>query len=40
MNDLVLHAGEAKGKKAPDLSFEDVVRTLKAISAHRVLIGI
>ncbi len=40
MNDFVLLAGEAKGGKAPALSYEDVVRTMKAISAHRVLVGI
>ena len=37
VNDLVLHAQEARGKKAPDLSSEDVLNTLKAICAHRVL---
>lgn len=40
MNDLVLLAGEAKGGKSPALSYEDVVRTMKAISSHRVLVGI
>ena len=40
MNDLVLRAEETKSRKAPDLSFEDVMGTLKAISAHRVLVGI
>lgn len=40
MNDFVLLAGEAKGGKAPALSYEDVVRAMKAISAHRVLVGI
>jgi len=40
MNDFVLLAGETKGGKAPGLSYEDVVRTMKAISAHRVLVGI
>ena len=40
MNDFVLLAGEAKGEKAPGLSYEDVVRTMKAISVHRVLVGI
>jgi CBS domain-containing protein len=40
MNDVVLLAGEAKWGKAPALSYEDVVRTLKAISAHRVIVGI
>jgi CBS domain-containing protein len=40
INDFVLLAGEAKGGKAPALSYEDVVRTMKAISAHRALVGI
>jgi CBS domain-containing protein len=40
MNDFVLLAGEAKGAKAPAVSYEDVVRTMKAISAHRVLVGV
>ncbi len=40
MNDLVLNAEETKGKKVPELSYEDVMRTLRAISAHRVLVGI
>jgi len=40
MNDFVLLAGEAKGGKVPALSYEDVVRTMKTISAHRVLVGI
>ena len=40
MNDVVLLAGEAKGGKAPAVSYEDVVRTMKAISAHRALVEI
>lgn len=40
MNDFVLLAGEAKGGKSPAVSYEDIVRTMKAISAHRVLVGI
>lgn len=40
MNDFVLLAGEAKGGKAPAVSYEDVVRTMKAISSHRMLVGI
>ena len=40
MNDLVLHAGETKGKNSSDLSVENVMRALKGISAHRVLAGI
>jgi CBS domain-containing protein len=40
MNDFVLLAGEAKGAKAPAVSCEDVVQTMKAISTHRSLVGI
>jgi CBS domain-containing protein len=36
MNDFVLVAQEAKGKSVPAVSYEDVVHTMKAISAHRV----
>jgi hypothetical protein len=39
MNDFVLLAGETKGGKIPGISYEDIVRTMKAISAHRVLVG-
>lgn len=39
MNDLVLAAGEHRGRSVPDLPVEDVVKTLKAICAHRVLAG-
>jgi CBS domain-containing protein len=39
MNDFVHLAGETKGGKIPGISYEDVVRTMKAISAHRVLVG-
>ncbi len=35
MNDLALAAGEHRGRSAPELSFEDVTRTLKRICAHR-----
>jgi CBS domain-containing protein len=35
MNDVVLHAEHAHGKKAPDLTYEDVVSTFKAICEHR-----
>lgn len=35
MNDLVLKAEEAKEKKAPDLSYGDIVKTFKAICEHR-----
>jgi CBS domain-containing protein len=37
LNDLVHHAQEARGKKAPALSYEDVLNTLKEICEHRVL---
>lgn len=36
LNDVVLRAQEAKGRKAPDLSYEDAISTLKAICAHRM----
>jgi CBS domain-containing protein len=39
MNDLILLAGETKAGKAQAISCEDVARTLKAISAHRSLVG-
>jgi CBS domain-containing protein len=36
MNDVVLHAEHAaSGKKAPDLTYDDVVSTFKAICEHR-----
>lgn len=40
MNDFILLAGETKAGKAPAISYEDIARTLKAISAHRILMGI
>jgi CBS domain-containing protein len=40
MNDFILLAGETKGGKAPAISCEDVARTMKAISAHRMLAGV
>lgn len=40
MNDLVLNAEETKAKKVPELSYSDVMHTLKAISEHRVLVGL
>ena len=36
MNDLVLKADEPKEKKAPELSYGDVVNTYKSICQHRV----
>ena len=35
INDVVLHAEHAHGKKAPDLKYDDVVSTFKAICEHR-----
>jgi CBS domain-containing protein len=40
MNDLVLAAGEHRGRSAPELSIEDTMQTLKRICAHRALVGI
>jgi CBS domain-containing protein len=40
MNDIVLRAGEAKGWRAAAISCEDLVRTLKAIDTHRILVGL
>jgi len=40
MNDFVLLATDVKGLKEPAVSYKDVVRTMKAISAHRVPVGI
>lgn len=39
MNDFILLAGETKAGKAPPISSEDVAKTLKAISAHRIPVG-
>lgn len=39
MNDFLLAAQEAKGRSTPAVSYEDVVHALKAISAHRMLVG-
>lgn len=36
MNDVVLKANELKEKKAPELSYGDVVGTYKSICQHRV----
>jgi signal-transduction protein with cAMP-binding, CBS, and nucleotidyltransferase domain len=40
INDLITHAEEPQGKKTPELSYEEVMSTLKAICAHRVPIGV
>ena len=40
INDFILLAGESKCGKIAGISYEDIVRALKAISAHRVLVGI
>ena len=39
MNDFLLVAQEARGRGLPAVSYEDVVNTMKAISAHRMLVG-
>jgi CBS domain-containing protein len=39
MNDFILLAGETKAGKTPAISCEDVAKALKAISAHRILVG-
>jgi predicted transcriptional regulator len=36
LNDVVLKAEETKDKKAPELSYGDVVNTYKAICQHRL----
>ena len=35
MNDVVLYAEHAHGKQAPDLTYDDVVSTFKAMCEHR-----
>ena len=39
MNDFILLAEETKAGKPPAISCEDVARTLKGISAHRIPVG-
>jgi len=39
MNDLILAAGEHRGRSTPELSVEDVMAILKAVSTHRALAG-
>jgi predicted transcriptional regulator len=34
MNDIILRAEEAKDKKAPDISYSDVVKTYRSICEH------
>lgn len=36
INDLILAAGEHRGRSGPDLPAEDVLKTLKAVCAHRL----
>jgi CBS-domain-containing membrane protein len=36
MNDITLQANEPEGKKAPEMSFGDVMETYKAICAHPI----
>jgi len=35
INDIAIKAGEARGKAAPAISYEDALNTLKAICEHR-----
>jgi CBS domain-containing protein len=37
VNDIVLRAEEAEGKREPELSYEDAMSTFKAICEHRPL---
>ncbi len=39
MNDILLNVEGAKGKEAREVTDEDVVRVLKAISKHRMLLA-
>src|SRR5262245_9126001 len=34
LNDIVLHAEEGKGRQVPDISYDDVVSTFKAVCEH------
>jgi CBS domain-containing protein len=34
INDIVLHAEEGKGRQHPDISYDDVVSTFKAVCEH------
>jgi len=34
INDIVLRAGDAKGKRAPEIPYEDVISTFKAVCEH------
>jgi len=36
MNDVTLHAEEQAGRKAPALSFSDVMKTYKIVCAHPI----
>lgn len=38
MNDVTLHAEEEAGRKAPQLSFSDVMKTYKVLCAHPVTV--
>jgi len=37
LNDLVLQAEPIVGRKAADLSYDDVMKAMKAICGHRML---
>ncbi|MDH5496410.1 MAG: CBS domain-containing protein [Nitrospira sp.] len=39
MNDFFLAAQEARGRSIPAVAYEDVVHTMKTMSAHRILVG-
>jgi len=39
LNDFLLAAQETRGRSNPAVSYEDVVHTMTAISAHRMLLG-
>lgn len=39
MNDVALRAEEQAGRKAPELSFSDVMKTYKVVCAHPVPVG-
>jgi CBS-domain-containing membrane protein len=40
LNDIVLRAEEARGKHVPAISYDEAMRTLKAICEHRATTGV